>query len=78
MSIQTGCSNVFVHDVTCGPGHGISIGGLGKDGTTAVVSGISVQNVKMTGTLTAARIKTWQVRKDFSLFSQKKKKQEID
>jgi polygalacturonase len=53
---------VFIHDVTCGPGHGISIGGLGKDGTTAVVSGISVQNVKMTGTLTAARIKTWQVK----------------
>ncbi|KAJ4769160.1 Pectin lyase-like superfamily protein [Rhynchospora pubera] len=60
VSIQAGCSNVFIHDVTCGPGHGISIGGLGKDNTMAVVSGITVQNIKMTGTLTAARIKTWQ------------------
>ncbi|KAF3332783.1 polygalacturonase [Carex littledalei] len=60
VSIQTGCSNVFIHDVSCGPGHGISIGGLGKDGTMAVVSGINVQNINMTGTQTAARIKTWQ------------------
>ncbi|KAK9934626.1 hypothetical protein M0R45_021763 [Rubus argutus] len=31
VSIQTGCSNVHVHHINCGPGHGISLGGLGKD-----------------------------------------------
>lgn len=31
VSIQTGCSGVYIHNVNCGPGHGISIGGLGRD-----------------------------------------------
>ncbi|KAJ3692490.1 hypothetical protein LUZ60_012840 [Juncus effusus] len=60
ISIQTGCSNVFIHDINCGPGHGISIGGLGKDNAIALVSNINVENINMTGTTTAARIKTWQ------------------
>ncbi|KAF2588372.1 hypothetical protein F2Q70_00039929, partial [Brassica cretica] len=41
ISIQTGCSNVYIHTVTCGPGHGISIGSLGKDSTKACVSNIT-------------------------------------
>ncbi|XP_071695659.1 polygalacturonase At1g48100-like [Rutidosis leptorrhynchoides] len=60
ISIQTGCSNVLVHDVNCGPGHGISIGSLGIDGTTACVSNITVQNIKIQNTMTGVRIKTWQ------------------
>lgn len=64
---------MFIHDVSCGPGHGISIGGLGKDSTMAVVSGINVQNINMTGTQTAARIKTWQVK--FQYLSSKMKKE---
>ncbi|KAK9272111.1 hypothetical protein L1049_002480 [Liquidambar formosana] len=60
VSIQTGCSNIYIHDVNCGPGHGISIGGLGKDNTKACVSNITVRGVTMHNTLTGVRIKTWQ------------------
>ncbi|XP_047326375.1 polygalacturonase At1g48100-like [Impatiens glandulifera] len=60
ISIQTGCSNVYIHDITCGPGHGISIGSLGKGDTKACVSNITVKDSKMQQTLTGVRIKTWQ------------------
>ncbi|PWA72329.1 Glycoside hydrolase, family 28 [Artemisia annua] len=60
ISIQTGCKNVLIHDVNCGPGHGISIGSLGIDGTTACVSNITVKDVKIHDTMTGVRIKTWQ------------------
>ncbi|CAJ2636443.1 unnamed protein product [Trifolium pratense] len=60
ISIQTGCSNVYVHNVDCGPGHGISIGGLGKDNTRACVSNITVRDVNMHNTMNGVRIKTWQ------------------
>ncbi|XP_022739514.1 polygalacturonase At1g48100 [Durio zibethinus] len=60
VSIQTGCSNVYIHTVKCGPGHGISIGGLGKDNSKACVSNITVRDVTLQNTLTGVRIKTWQ------------------
>ncbi|XP_021299198.1 polygalacturonase At1g48100 [Herrania umbratica] len=60
VSIQAGCSNIYIHDVNCGPGHGISIGGLGKDNSKACVSNITVRDVTMQNTLTGVRIKTWQ------------------
>ncbi|KAJ8773823.1 hypothetical protein K2173_008286 [Erythroxylum novogranatense] len=60
VSIQTGCTNVYVHNVNCGPGHGISIGSLGKDNTKACVSNITVRDVTMHNTMTGVRIKTWQ------------------
>ncbi|XP_031100186.1 polygalacturonase At1g48100-like [Ipomoea triloba] len=60
VSIQTGCSNVYVHNVNCGPGHGISIGGLGKANTKACVSNITVRDIVMHKTMNGVRIKTWQ------------------
>ncbi|XP_023543454.1 polygalacturonase At1g48100-like isoform X1 [Cucurbita pepo subsp. pepo] len=60
ISIQTGCSNVYVHNINCGPGHGISIGSLGKDNTKACVSNITVRDVIMHNTMNGVRIKTWQ------------------
>lgn len=39
-----------------------SLGGLGKDKTTACVSNILVENIVMQSTLYGARIKTWQVK----------------
>ncbi|CAJ1940149.1 unnamed protein product [Sphenostylis stenocarpa] len=60
ISIQTGCSNIYVHNVNCGPGHGISIGSLGKDNTRACVSNITVRDVNIHNTMTGVRIKTWQ------------------
>ncbi|KAL1804446.1 hypothetical protein ACET3Z_033093 [Daucus carota] len=60
ISIQTGCSNVYIHNVNCGPGHGISIGGLGKDNTKACVANITVRDINMHNTMNGVRIKTWQ------------------
>ncbi|KAL0296994.1 UNVERIFIED_CONTAM: Polygalacturonase [Sesamum radiatum] len=60
VSIQTGCTNVYIHNVNCGPGHGISIGGLGKDNTKACVSNITVRDIIMHNTMNGVRIKTWQ------------------
>ncbi|CAL5042888.1 unnamed protein product [Urochloa decumbens] len=60
VSIQDGCSDVFIRSVHCGPGHGISIGGLGKGGASAAVSDVTVQDVTLNQTMTGVRIKTWQ------------------
>ncbi|XP_022944898.1 polygalacturonase At1g48100 isoform X3 [Cucurbita moschata] len=60
VSIQTGCSNIHIHHITCGPGHGISLGGLGKDKSVACVSNIVVENISIQNTLSGVRIKTWQ------------------
>ncbi|OAY32553.1 polygalacturonase At1g48100 [Manihot esculenta] len=60
ISIQTGCSNIHVHHINCGPGHGISVGGLGKEKSVACVSNVIVENVWLQNTLAGSRIKTWQ------------------
>ncbi|GAB4839775.1 hypothetical protein Ancab_020485 [Ancistrocladus abbreviatus] len=60
VSIQTGCSNIYIHNVNCGPGHGISIGGLGRGSTKACVSNITVRDITVQNTMTGVRIKTWQ------------------
>ncbi|ONK68563.1 uncharacterized protein A4U43_C05F13380 [Asparagus officinalis] len=60
VSIQTGCSDVKIHSIHCGPGHGISIGSLGRDHTKACVSNITVQDIDIHNTMTGVRIKTWQ------------------
>ncbi|KAJ7974590.1 Polygalacturonase [Quillaja saponaria] len=60
VSIQTGCSNIYIHNINCGPGHGISIGGLGRDNTRACVSNVTVRDITLQNTMTGVRIKTWQ------------------
>ncbi|GLJ40543.1 hypothetical protein SUGI_0836420 [Cryptomeria japonica] len=60
VSIQTGCADIRVHNINCGPGHGISIGGLGKDQTKACVSNITVYDSYISDALNGVRIKTWQ------------------
>ncbi|XP_026387280.1 polygalacturonase At1g48100-like isoform X2 [Papaver somniferum] len=60
VSIQTGCSNVHVHHINCGPGHGISLGSFGKDKTIACVKDIVIDNILMQNTMYGARIKSWQ------------------
>lgn len=67
VSIQDGCSDVLIRNVYCGPGHGISIGGLGKGGASAVVSDVTVQDVTLNQTMTGVKIKTWQVSECSSL-----------
>ncbi|XP_010545770.1 PREDICTED: probable polygalacturonase At3g15720 isoform X2 [Tarenaya hassleriana] len=60
IAINSGSSLVNISGVQCGPGHGISIGSLGKDGEKASVEEVYVQNCSFTGTTNGARIKTWQ------------------
>ncbi|CAI9100147.1 OLC1v1037087C1 [Oldenlandia corymbosa var. corymbosa] len=65
ISIGDYTSNVDISNITCGPGHGISIGSLGKQGNSVEVSNIRVINSFFTGTTNGARIKTWQVGKGY-------------
>ncbi|TXG70441.1 hypothetical protein EZV62_005376 [Acer yangbiense] len=60
ISIVSGSQNVQVEDITCGPGHGISIGSLGAGKSKATVSGVTVNGAKLSGTTNGVRIKTWQ------------------
>ncbi|XP_057862088.1 polygalacturonase-like [Cryptomeria japonica] len=60
IGIGDGSSNIRISDITCGPGHGISIGSLGKGNTKADVHSIHVNGAKLKSTTNGLRIKTWQ------------------
>ncbi|XVE61146.1 hypothetical protein DITRI_Ditri06bG0016600 [Diplodiscus trichospermus] len=60
ISIVSGSQNVQAMGITCGPGHGISIGSLGSGNSKAYVSGVTVDGAKLSGTTNGVRIKTWQ------------------
>lgn len=60
VSIGAGCSDVHVENITCGHGHGISIGSLGVHNTHACVSNVTVRNVRILDSDNGVRIKTWQ------------------
>ncbi|CAB4288608.1 unnamed protein product [Prunus armeniaca] len=61
VSIGDHTSNIVISYVKCGPGHGISIGSLGRSGNFVQVENIHVSKVHLQGTTNGARIKTWQV-----------------
>ncbi|KAK1259047.1 putative polygalacturonase [Acorus gramineus] len=60
ISIGDRTSDVNISRITCGPGHGISVGSLGKGGANVAVEHIRVSYVSFNGTTNGARIKTWQ------------------
>ncbi|XP_048142076.1 polygalacturonase-like [Rhodamnia argentea] len=60
ISIVDGSQDVQAMDITCGPGHGISIGSLGSGDSEAHVSGVTVNRANFSGTTNGVRIKTWQ------------------
>ncbi|KAI6696763.1 hypothetical protein NL676_016882 [Syzygium grande] len=60
ISIVDGSQNVQAMDITCGPGHGISIGSLGSRNSEAHVSGVTVNRATFSGTSNGVRFKTWQ------------------
>ncbi|PON34761.1 Glycoside hydrolase [Parasponia andersonii] len=60
ISIVSGSRNVRARDITCGPGHGISIGSLGSENSEAHVSDVFVSKAKFFETTNGVRIKTWQ------------------
>ncbi|KAE8735345.1 F18B13.22 protein isoform 2 [Hibiscus syriacus] len=58
-------TNIHISHVKCEPGHGISIGSLGRAGNFVQVRNIRVNTVSFKGTTNGARIKTWQVGKGY-------------
>lgn len=59
--VSVGDSNkhITITGVTCGPGHGISIGSLGKYTKEKDVIGVTVKSCKIINTSNGVRIKTW-------------------
>ncbi|KAL0292107.1 UNVERIFIED_CONTAM: putative polygalacturonase [Sesamum calycinum] len=66
ISIVDGSAFVTVSNVTCGPGHGISIGSLGKNGAEDKVEYVRVSDSVFIGAKNGARIKTWQGGKGYA------------
>ncbi|KAL3641844.1 hypothetical protein CASFOL_012659 [Castilleja foliolosa] len=65
ISIVNGCSNIRMKNITCGPGHGISIGSLGNQNSTGKVEKVVLDNAYINGTTNGLRIKTYQGGKGF-------------
>ncbi|KAK2978322.1 hypothetical protein RJ640_000152 [Escallonia rubra] len=59
VSIGPGTANLWIENVVCGPGHGISIGSLGKDLQEAGVQNVTIKTVTFKGTQNGLRIKAW-------------------
>ncbi|KAG6433390.1 hypothetical protein SASPL_105003 [Salvia splendens] len=60
VSIGSGCYDVDIRNMTCGPSHGISIGSLGKHNSRACASNITVCDSVIKNSDNWVRIKTWQ------------------
>ncbi|CAA0341184.1 putative glycosidase [Arabidopsis thaliana] len=59
IAILSGTFNLDINKVNCGPGHGISVGSLGKFKGEKSVQGLIVRNSIFNGTSNGVRIKTW-------------------
>ncbi|KAF3437912.1 hypothetical protein FNV43_RR20668 [Rhamnella rubrinervis] len=60
ISIVSMSKNIRATNITCGPGHGISIGSLGARNKEDKVSNVFVNGAIFSGTTNGVRIKTWQ------------------
>ncbi|TKY49521.1 Exopolygalacturonase protein [Spatholobus suberectus] len=59
IAMISGTKKVRISNVFCGPGHGISVGSLGRNDGETDVEDIVVKNCTFTGTTNGLRIKTW-------------------
>eukprot|EP00257_Ricinus_communis_P027177 XP_025014591.1 exopolygalacturonase-like [Ricinus communis] len=59
ISLGDGSQQICVTNVRCRPGHGISVGSLGKFKNEEPVSGFFVKNCTISNTTNRVRIKTW-------------------
>ncbi|KAG8389516.1 hypothetical protein BUALT_Bualt02G0237500 [Buddleja alternifolia] len=59
ISVGHGTKNILVSGIICGPGHGISVGSLGKRQEEMSVNGVTITNCTINGTTNGARIKTY-------------------
>ncbi|XP_061347369.1 polygalacturonase-like [Gastrolobium bilobum] len=59
ISINQGTTNLWIEHISCGPGHGISIGSLGTYSDEAGVENVTVSNSVFTRTENGVRIKSW-------------------
>ncbi|KAI3455343.1 hypothetical protein Pfo_012006 [Paulownia fortunei] len=60
ISIVSNSSGIRIKNIVCGPGHGISIGSLGKHNSSASVQDVIVNGAFFFNTENGVRIKTWQ------------------
>uniref|UniRef100_A0A453D088 Exopolygalacturonase n=1 Tax=Aegilops tauschii subsp. strangulata TaxID=200361 RepID=A0A453D088_AEGTS len=60
ISIGQGSDNIDIARVHCGPGHGMSIGSLGRYVDEGDVTRVHVRNMTFVGTMNGVRIKTWE------------------
>lgn len=59
ISLGPGSKNISISQVYCGPGHGISVGSLGKYPKEDDVVGLTIRNCTFNGTSNGLRVKTW-------------------
>ncbi|KAL7618668.1 polygalacturonase [Lactuca sativa] len=59
VSIGPGSSNLWIQSITCGPGHGVSIGSLGWSAQEAGVQNVTLKTATFKSTQNGVRIKTW-------------------
>ncbi|XP_041017298.1 probable polygalacturonase At1g80170 isoform X1 [Juglans microcarpa x Juglans regia] len=60
ISIVSNSSRIRIRNIICGPGHGISIGSLGKSNSWSQVHDVMVDGAFLSNTQNGLRIKTWQ------------------
>ncbi|GLT44805.1 hypothetical protein SLA2020_186820 [Shorea laevis] len=60
ISIVNNSSRIRIRSISCGPGHGISIGSLGKSRSWAQVHNVMIDGALLSNTENGVRIKTWQ------------------
>ncbi|XP_047342039.1 polygalacturonase-like [Impatiens glandulifera] len=60
ISIGPGSTNLWMEGIVCGPGHGISIGSLGRELNEDGVQNVTVNTATFVGTQNGVRIKSWE------------------